>query len=292
MSRNPSYTQRQQSKKSYPTNEKHERAEFPKEILEGNPLGEFALTILGDEPAGELFALLTDIFSVGMSAGVFLLEGEEINMEPDPELPAVFQKPYLPKTMGIVRHLEKAGYLKQRFENERGCGYNVVLSAREMRSDWARQALTEIMNYASEKHKEQSEGASKLTPEEMVEFMGALDVPVGGSFFFAMPDNHSVTLTLRSDRVEISGDPGSQGALAGIVALWTLTAFANKHGLGSFSIPTPLVELMQVKEFMDRVGQPEYNHMPIKELIPKMEIEFRNFWTTFQKGSQMSQGVN
>jgi hypothetical protein len=131
------------------------RIPLPKDVYENNLLGQMAISILGDEDAGDLFMLLKDIACVGLSAGNVkfkLPDGEEFDMLPDPETPVLFQKPYLPRTIEIVRHLEAKGYLRLNFTNSKGCGYNVTPPAdKSERVTWSQAAVKEICDFAAER---------------------------------------------------------------------------------------------------------------------------------------------
>ncbi len=126
------------------------KAILPKRVYEDNLMGKLAMSLVGDEDAGELFTLLKDFFLVRMSVSDITLEGEAIDMLPDPEMPTVFQKPYQPRTMKIVEHLEKSGYIKLHSRNSRGCAYNVVPPPKSERDGWFNKAMEDLIALTGE----------------------------------------------------------------------------------------------------------------------------------------------
>ncbi len=129
---------------------------LPKSIYEGNSLGQLALSLVGDEGASEIFTLLTTLMLVRMSATEVKMEGVggEIltgdDWLPDSETPVCFQKPYGERTMKIVGHLEKLGYIKLLSKNSRGCAYNVVVPEKSARDKWFEDALMTLEPFAVE----------------------------------------------------------------------------------------------------------------------------------------------
>jgi hypothetical protein len=128
---------------------------LPKWVYEDNSLGKLAMSLVGDEDASEIFSLLTNLMLVKMSARDITMKGVDgeimggEDLLPD-DMPTCFQKPYGPRTMRIVEHLEKSGYIKLHVRNSRGCAYNIVLPPKSERAEWFNKALDSLTSFADE----------------------------------------------------------------------------------------------------------------------------------------------
>jgi hypothetical protein len=128
---------------------------------------------------------------------------------------------------------------------------------------------------------------SKFTHEEQIRLMNACGIPIGGTFDFQLLDGkmHFELKLTETSLQAVTDNEDDRRFLNSILTLWQLQAFANLHRLGSFSRPTPLSELQQVANEVERLTNPIYNTMPIEELVPKVEGEFRDFWASFNKAT-------
>jgi len=133
-----------------------EKPRLPAKVLEG-PLGEMANEgVGGTEPPDDLFVLLSSIFKVGLSSVNFLIEGEPLDITPEP---VNFAKPYYPKTMKLVEHLTAAGYMKLASQNARGSMYKLMYPReRSQRQDWMQTVITVAAEFfIAERNQEQEE---------------------------------------------------------------------------------------------------------------------------------------
>jgi hypothetical protein len=254
-------------------------SELPREVYQDSILGQFAIAVLGDEPAGELFSLLTIIMSVRMTDGTFVLEGENIDMTLIADLPIIFCKPYHPKTIEIVRHLEKLGYLKLDKENDRGSGYTIIQPAKDERASWTEAVLKEIEKFAIRPV------SAQFTHAEQIKIMNAAGISVGNIFEFQFNNGTKVELQLTPERIEVFGERLPAKSLTGVIAIWMLAAYGDKHNLGSFASPTTDEDLEQVVDVINKVNDPLIATRPLEEIIPFIETSFRTFWTSRREQS-------
>jgi len=132
------------------------KAILPKWVYEDNLLGKLAMSLVGDEDASEIFSLLTNLMLVKMSASDITMKGVDgrimggEDLLPDSDMLTCFQKPYGPRTMRIVEHLEKSGYIKLHSRNSRGCAYNVLPPVKAERGKWFENALMSLEPFAVE----------------------------------------------------------------------------------------------------------------------------------------------
>lgn len=133
-----------------------EKPRLPKEVYENNAVGEMAIYLARGEDPGEMFSLLKDVMLVRMSATNVTMESIEgrtmggDDWLPDPDMPVCFMKPYEPRTMATVRHLEKLGYVKLHSRTARGCAYNVVFPpAKEHRMDWFARFVRDASDFSA-----------------------------------------------------------------------------------------------------------------------------------------------
>jgi hypothetical protein len=114
-------------------------------VYADTPMGAAAISVLGDEPAHELFMLLFQLLQVGMAGKVsFELNGERILMDLPTE-PLFFEKPYYPRTIEIVNKLAKKRYLSFYGENEHGISYTLNVPAQDKRVAWIESVMNEIL---------------------------------------------------------------------------------------------------------------------------------------------------
>ncbi len=129
---------------------------LPKWVYEDCSLGKLAMSLVGDEDASEIFSLLTNLMLVKMSASDITMEGVDgeimggEDLLPDSDMPTCFQKPYGPRTMRIVEHLEKLGYIGLVSKTSRGCAYSIVVPPKSERDEWFNKALDSLALFGGE----------------------------------------------------------------------------------------------------------------------------------------------
>jgi hypothetical protein len=220
-----------------------ERPMLAKEVYENTLPGKMALAIVaGTEPAGDLFLLIMGIMVAAMrDIRINGVDGTDV------DFPIPMNAPYYPKTETIVHRLEKLGHLKLTAETDTGRMYDVIGPDRADRNGqaWANEVLDEISR--PEITVVKLGQAKTFTCSEQIQLMISVGIPIGSSFVFELEGfKTTVNLTAAGIVVEPAAfrTLGKEG-VAGLIAIWQLSAFAQSRGYRGFSCPVSLSELRQ-----------------------------------------------